>query len=100
MPSNGIVREFHADEGWGVIDGSDVPGGAWTSFAAIRVDGYRSLTAGQRVTFVAEPGDQDGYAFRAVTVWPGDESAVPERPAGPSDAYSSSLTLTYDESTD
>lgn len=96
MPSTGIVREFHADEGWGIIDSPDVPGGAWTGFAAIRMDGYRALTAGQPVTFAAEPADQDGFAFRAVAVWPGDPAESPdEPPAGPYNAYTSRLRITF-----
>jgi len=34
------VREFYPDEGWGVIDGPDVPGGCWVHFSAIAVAGY------------------------------------------------------------
>ena len=29
MADGGVVREFHADEGWGVIDGPSVPGGTF-----------------------------------------------------------------------
>jgi cold shock protein len=105
MPSHGIVRhgivrEYHADEGWGVIDGPEVPGGCWTSFAAVRADGYRALTAGRRVTFVAEPADQDGFPFRAVNVWPGDPDSGPAEPPASSEGYTSSLHLTYDRTAD
>jgi cold shock protein len=101
MPSHGIVREFHPDEGWGVIDGPDVPGGAWTGFAAVQVAGYRALMAGQPVTFEAEPGEQDGFAFRATTVWPDDAAGDrPAEPSGPSAAYTSTLRLTFDQPPD
>ena len=96
MESHGIVREYHDDEGWGVLDGPDVPGGCWTHFSAIQSAGYRSLTAGRPVTFEAEPADQDGFAFRAVKVWPGGEAGIPEPPSPPSDAYTSTLRLTTD----
>ena len=69
VASTGVVREFHPDEGWGVIDGSDVPGGCWVHFSAIAMDGFRHLTPGQPVSFRAEAADQEGFGFRAVKVW-------------------------------
>jgi cold shock protein len=96
MASTGVVREFHPREGWGIIDGPDVPDGCWVHFSAIAVDGNRQLTAGQRVWFHAEPVDQDGLRYRAVKVWtddvePPDEADRPH----PSAAYRSSLTVQY-----
>ncbi len=91
------MRFFDADEGWGVIDGADVPGGCWVHFSAIAMDGYRELVAGQRVSFRAEPASQDGFAYRAVKVW--TESVEPAGPAaaeGDSAAYRSTLVLTFD----
>ena len=72
MASAGTVREWSADEGFGVIDSADAPGGCWAHFSSIAMDGYRSLTAGQRVSFTFERADQDGFDYRAITVWPGD----------------------------
>ncbi len=97
VTSLGSVRTFYADEGWGVIDGPDVPGGCWVHFSAIAADGYRALAPGQRVRFRAEAADQDGFRFRAVKVWTGD-AEPPDRPrqTGGSAAYHSSLTLTFD----
>lgn len=97
MTSTGVVREFNADEGWGVIDGPDVPGGCWVHFSAIAADGYRQLTAGERVTFRAEAGGQDGFGFRALKVWTGD-TEPPDRTANEGDrgAYHSTLTLEFD----
>jgi CspA family cold shock protein len=94
MASTGVVREFHPREGWGIIDGPDVPGGCWMHFSAIEVDGYRLLVAGQRVSFRAENVDQDGLPYRAVKVWTG--KIEPPDPTGaphPSGAYRSSLTI-------
>jgi len=97
MTSSGVVRAFEADEGWGVIDGPEVPGGCWVHFSAVVGPGYRQLTAGQRVSFRAEPADQDGFAYRAVKVWTGDvEPPDPTRSRGESAGYRSSLTLTFD----
>jgi CspA family cold shock protein len=66
----GIVREWHEAEGWGVIDGPTVPGGCWAHFSAIEMPGYRVLSAGQQVTFVREAVEQDGFAYRAESVRP------------------------------
>jgi cold shock protein len=55
------------------------------------------LHAGQRVELDHEPGEQDGYAHRAVRVWPAGEDPV-ETPADPpSGAYTSTLTLSFDD---
>src|SRR4051812_10800624 len=101
MASVGRVRSFDPDEGWGVIDGPEVPGGCWVHFSAIAADGYRRLAAGEGVRFRAEAADQDGDAFRAGKVWTGDaEPAEPAEPAQPRDgsgAYRSVLTLTFEE---
>jgi CspA family cold shock protein len=53
-----VVREYHADEGWGVIDGPTVPGGCWVHFSAIAMAGYRQVAAGRRVSFRAEAVEQ------------------------------------------
>lgn len=68
----GTVRWFDAEEGWGVIDAPEVPGGCFVHFADIQMAGYRQFQAGQCVHFTFErPGfSQDGCAYRALAVWP------------------------------
>jgi CspA family cold shock protein len=68
----GVVRSFDADEDWGVVDAPAVPGGCFVHFSNIDMAGYRQLHAGQQVQFTFEcPGFlQDGYSYRALTVWP------------------------------
>ncbi len=70
MAAAGTIREWSADEGFGVIDSAEIPGGSWAHFSVIVMDGYRSLAAGQRVSFTFEPASQDGFSCRAITVWP------------------------------
>ncbi|MEV0717292.1 cold shock domain-containing protein [Asanoa sp. NPDC050611] len=96
MEHRGVVREWHRDEGWGVVDSEATPGGCWVHFSSLRVTGPRALSAGQAVSFEAERGWQDGYAFRAVAVWTGGDrpAAVADEP--PSAAYGSSLVLGFD----
>lgn len=62
------MREWHDEEGWGVIDSPAAPGGCWAHYSSIEMDGYRALAAGDEVEVDIEAADQDGYAFRALTV--------------------------------
>ncbi|MEU5211123.1 cold shock domain-containing protein [Streptomyces sp. NPDC020742] len=66
------VREWHDDEGWGVIDCPETPGGCWAHFSVIRMTGFRGLVPGQRVDLTWEaPGfPQDGYDYRAECIVP------------------------------
>ncbi len=93
--TTGVVREFDADQGWGVVDGPDLPGGCWVHFGALAMDGPRRLIAGQAVTVRAERADQDGFGYRAVKVWTGDTEPAPQQ-SDRSTAYRSTLTLTFD----
>lgn len=94
-----MVRTWQPDEGWGVIDSPDTPGGCWAHFSSVLVPGYRALAAGQSVTFEYESAEQDGYHFRAIEVWPAGQSPDRSRHeiTGPSDAYRSSLTVAFEQ---
>ncbi|MFJ7077926.1 cold shock domain-containing protein [Streptomyces sp. NPDC098781] len=98
----GILREWHGDEGWGVIESDTTPGGCWAHFGSVLRGGYRSLSSGQTVSFTFERGRQDGYDYRATAVWTADERpeepAAPAAPAAqqPSAAYRSTLHLEFD----
>jgi CspA family cold shock protein len=64
------VREWYHEEGWGVLDSAETPGGCFAHFSQIEMDGYRSLENGQTVWIEWErPGfKQDGYDYRVTTV--------------------------------
>lgn len=67
------VSEWHNEEGWGVLSSSDVPEDIWVHFSAVDMEGYKTLTPGERVDVEVEgplPFDQDGYRFRAKRVIP------------------------------
>jgi CspA family cold shock protein len=84
VTSQGTVREWNSDEGFGVVDSSDTPGGCWAHFSDLVMDGYRSLTAGDHVTFTYEAVPQDGFDYRAISVWPpGVEPGTPQQPPQP-----------------
>lgn len=63
-----MVREWHPEEGWGVLDSPLTPGGCWVHFSHIQATGYRGLTPGQTVALEFEPANQDGFRYRAVIV--------------------------------
>jgi CspA family cold shock protein len=97
MLTSGVVRFWDDEAGWGIIDSPATPGGCWAHFSAIVARGYRRLRAGQQVLLDWEQADQDGYAFRAISVRIDDRPA--QRPANdpvPQGGYSSALELTFD----
>ncbi|MDV8015694.1 hypothetical protein R4P70_30695 [Rhodococcus sp. IEGM 1241] len=85
-PASGVVTAWNDDEGWGVIESADTPGGCWTFYSALHPDevinaqpgdsfkidgGIHGLEVGEQVDFEWEPViDQDGYKFRAIKVRP------------------------------
>jgi CspA family cold shock protein len=96
VSASAVVREWHDDEGWGVVDSPEVPGGCWVGFAHVMVAGYRSLRPGQPVALEWEPARQDGFDYRAIRVWPSNADPAEPPPTPPGDAYTSTLTLTFD----
>lgn len=69
------VREWHDDEGWGVVRADGIPGDIWVPFSAIQTEGYKKLDPGGRVEVEVEgplPFEQDGFRYRALTVRPLD----------------------------
>ncbi|GIG92549.1 cold-shock protein [Plantactinospora endophytica] len=95
----GLVRDFDADRGWGVLDAPETPGGCWVHFSAIAAPGYRTLAPGQRVWFHAEAPGQDGFAYRATKVWSDGPAEPPDREPDRDapGAYTSYVTITYDD---
>jgi cold shock protein len=68
--TTGSVREWNNDEGWGVLDSPDTPGGCWAHFSSVDMPGYRALDQGQVVRLDWETARQDGYNYRAVQIIP------------------------------
>ena len=66
------VRDWYAEEGWGVVDSPETLGGCFVHYSNLVMSGYRELTPGAEVDLEWEaPGfKQDGYDFRAVSVRP------------------------------
>lgn len=90
--ADGVVREWHDDEGWGVVDSPATPGGCWVHYSVVAMEGYRSLAVGDVVELDVERAAQDGYRFRAV-------SATRSAATGPTYAqpgFASALDLRFD----
>jgi len=68
----GVVRQFDAEEGVGIIDSPDVPGGCFLHCSDIAVSGFHVVRAGQRVWFTFEtPGfDQAGCPHPSFVIHP------------------------------
>jgi len=66
-----VVAWFDAEDGWGVINAPELPGGCFVHFSEVHADGYQWLAAGERVVFRFEqpPRPRDGYGYRALDVW-------------------------------
>ena len=69
-PCDAIVREWWDEEGWGVVDSAETPGGCWVHFSHLAMEGFRAMTRGQAVKLAWESAAQDGYSYRAVRVVP------------------------------
>lgn len=65
--TNGVVKFFKAEKGWGAISSPELPAGrdAWVHFSVIEGTGYRVLAAGDLVDFDYEQARQDNFDFRA-----------------------------------
>jgi len=66
--ATGIVREWNALEGRGVIVSDETPGGCLVQRLQFALSGYRELTPGQTVAFAYEEADEEGYHYRASQV--------------------------------
>jgi CspA family cold shock protein len=82
--ATGRVREWHQDQGWGVVDSDETPGGCWVHFSALRMAGDHQARTGQLVSFTYQPVAQDGFAYQALDVTiEGIPAAQPDpQPAG------------------
>jgi CspA family cold shock protein len=89
----GTVRDWFAEEGWGVIDSPATPGGCFTHFSAIQMDGYRQLTPGQTVWIDPRQPGQDGCAWTTSLVRL--DGTVHDTPR-PNWGYRSTLTIDFD----
>ncbi len=56
--AQGTVKWFNGDKGFGFISQENGEQDVFVHFSAIAMDGYKSLTEGQRVSFDVVQGDK------------------------------------------
>jgi hypothetical protein len=67
--ASGTVRLWMADEGWGVIDSPDLPGGCWFEAAVVEdLEAGRTLRAGQVVDVEWTTPGRNDHPCRATRV--------------------------------
>ena len=66
--SNGTVKWFKAEKGYGFIADDDGGNDVFVHFSAIQADGFKTLNEGQKVTFSTEPDPKNSDKLRAVDV--------------------------------
>ncbi|WP_326947878.1 cold shock domain-containing protein [Amycolatopsis sp. NBC_00348] len=71
----GRVREWHVDDGWGVVEAPGFDDPVWVHYSmvdpgsrGVGPGGFRQLTVGAEVEFTVERAEQDGFHWRAVWI--------------------------------
>jgi len=66
--NKGTVKWFNAEKGYGFISNDEGGDDVFVHFSAIRVDGFKNLTEGQKVLFETEQDPKNSSKLRAVNV--------------------------------
>lgn len=86
------VESYDSEQGFGVLVSPYTPGGCFVSFSAIQDNTH--LVVGTEVFFEFVAAEQDGYRYRATTVWTDEPQAhgiaVTRRPTS---AYRSTFRI-------
>ncbi len=97
---------WNHDEGWGVIDSPDTPGGCWIHITTPSVERRAfGLEVGRHVTFMWRKMElersQDGFSYVATDAWYVGEKPFRRRTSsyGSQGGLRTSLTITFDDET-
>lgn len=75
------VRRWNTHRAWGVLDSPETPGGCWAHLSSIARPGPWDVQPGDEFVLEWEHARQDGFAYRAVRMWPAGSRSAPI-PAG------------------
>jgi CspA family cold shock protein len=96
MSVRGVIRLWHEDDGWGVVDAPQTPGGCWASFSTLAAAAFWEPQEGEPVEFEFEVFPQDAFAYRAMRMWPFGTAPVDRTPEAPGSAFGSAFTVEFD----
>ena len=65
--SKGKVKYFNEQKGWGILSGADPGQDVYVHYTAINMEGYKTLSEGQEVSYELLQSEQ-GPAARNVTL--------------------------------
>lgn len=68
LMNKGTVKWFNAEKGYGFISNDNGGDDVFVHFSAIQIDGFKTLSEGQKVTFDTEPDPKNSAKLRAVNV--------------------------------
>lgn len=101
MFSVGTIRFWDTEQGWGVIDSPDTPGGCWIHHSTPSTARHQGMEPGRVVNFawrrVPGEGVQDGYDYVATDAWYFGEEPVRRAPSTARGAYTTRLTISFDD---
>ncbi len=66
--NKGTVKWFNAEKGYGFISNDEGGDDVFVHFSAIQVEGFKTLTEGQKVTFDTETDPKNSAKLRAINV--------------------------------
>ena len=66
--SQGTVKWFNSEKGYGFIAGDEGGDDVFVHYSAIKADGYRSLKEGQKVSYEKETDPKNPNKLRAINV--------------------------------
>lgn len=75
MSNKGTIKWFSNAKGFGLILPDNGEGDIFVHYSAINVEGYKTLKAGQYVSYDTERGDK---GIHAINIQPFDTDAEPE----------------------
>ncbi len=78
--ATGTVKWFNNRKGWGFVTSPAEKEDIFVHFSAIAGTGFKSLTAGQTVTFNTERGERGLHAIDVIAISDGNDAESDQQP--------------------